>query len=220
MPIPLKYLADFVENETYHVFNRTNNKEKLFLTDENRRFFLKRYKDLLGDVIDTYAWCLLPNHFHLLIRVKPLEELKTQLLKIEGASLTISERKFLQNECTVSELIEQRFKRFFQSYALAFNKVHKRNGNLFYKPFKRIWIECDTHFTQAIIYIHTNPVKHHVCKDFTTYQWSSWKTMLSAGKTDLLRTEVMDWFGNKALFVEAHVQQMQYEYDIEISRED
>ena len=44
MPISEKYLADFEEGGTYHIFNRTNNIEKLFLTDENRRFFLKDIK--------------------------------------------------------------------------------------------------------------------------------------------------------------------------------
>ena len=42
MPIPAKYLADFTENGIYHIYNRTNNKEKLFLSNENRLFFLKK----------------------------------------------------------------------------------------------------------------------------------------------------------------------------------
>jgi hypothetical protein len=44
MPIPEKYIADFEEGEIYHVYNRTNNREQLFLTDENRSFFLRRKK--------------------------------------------------------------------------------------------------------------------------------------------------------------------------------
>lgn len=41
MPIPDKYLANFEENSIYHVYNRTNNKEKLFLSEENILFFFK-----------------------------------------------------------------------------------------------------------------------------------------------------------------------------------
>jgi hypothetical protein len=67
-----------------------------------------------------------------------------------------------QAEITFSQLVEQTFKRFFQSYALAFNKQHNRKGNLFYKPFKRIKIEKDTQFTMALIYIDKS--EHSSCE--------------------------------------------------------
>ena len=63
MPIPDKYLADFEENGIYHVYNRTNNKEKLFLSEENVIFFLRRFKELNSPLADTYSWNLLPIIF-------------------------------------------------------------------------------------------------------------------------------------------------------------
>lgn len=54
----------------YHVYNRTNNKELLFKEHENYFFFLRKYKQYLSSYIDTYAYCLMPNHFHFLIKVK------------------------------------------------------------------------------------------------------------------------------------------------------
>ncbi|MDZ4795015.1 MAG: hypothetical protein SGI83_12110 [Bacteroidota bacterium] len=69
MPIPDKNLADFQEGYFYHIYNRTNNQEKLFLSDDNRYFFLKRY-ELVSPLLDTFCWALLPNHFHLLVRIK------------------------------------------------------------------------------------------------------------------------------------------------------
>jgi putative transposase len=75
MPIPPKYLVDFEENNIYHVFNRTNNKEKLFLNDDNRLFFLKQYAKYISPVANTFCWCLLPNHFHFLIQIKPESEI-------------------------------------------------------------------------------------------------------------------------------------------------
>ncbi len=210
MPIPEKYLADFEEGCMYHVYNRTNNKEKLFLSDENRRFFLRKYDQYLSPFADTYCWCLLPNHFHFLIRIKSEENIQAYLKSKELKELTPTEKKFIEQQINLSELIEQCFKRFFQSYSLAFNKQHNRKGNLFYKPFKRLKLEKETHFTQAIIYIHANPFKHKLAKDFTSWQWSSWQTMVSTSPTQLLRDEILAWFGNKDRFIEAHKSMIQY----------
>lgn len=128
MPIPEIYQADFCESCFYHVFNRTNNKEKLFITDENHHFFLRKYDEYLSPYLETYAWCLLPNHFHLIIKVKSIEEINSYLQDTDTKLLTSTEKKFQTGVISLSELIEHSFKRFFQSYALAFNKVHKRKG--------------------------------------------------------------------------------------------
>lgn len=57
----------------YHVLNRGNNRENLFVEKRNYRYFLQLYAQFLSPIADTYAYCLMPNHFHLLIRVKPQE---------------------------------------------------------------------------------------------------------------------------------------------------
>ena len=239
MPIPNKYLADFEEDNIYHIYNRTNNKEKLFLNDDNRVYFLKRYKEILSEFIDTYCWCLLPNHFHLLIKVKTEDAVITYLQSKPKTDLTITEKNFLTDRVvnlpkvdnpgseqvnnpvvTFSELIEQTFKRFFQSYALAFNKQHNRQGNLFYRPFKRIRIEKDIQFTMAIIYIHANAAKHKLVKDFTTYLWSSWHSIISNLPTLILREEIIDWFGSLDIFIKTHKEMAEYYYDCDVALED
>ncbi len=220
MPIPQKYLADFNEGCIYHVYNRTNNREKLFLSDENRYFFLKRYDELLTPFIDTFCWSLLPNHFHLLVSIKSSVEIVKNLGMKDLKDLTGTERKFMNGEISAGVLIEQSFKRFFQSYSLAFNKMYDRKGNLFYKPFKRMLVEKEKHFTQAIIYIHANAMKHQLVPDFTKYQWSSWKSLLSESPTRLLRNEVIKWFGNIELFVKTHIAMTKYYYESDVSIED
>ncbi|MEI7735669.1 MAG: hypothetical protein WCI49_09385 [Ferruginibacter sp.] len=220
MPIPTKYLADFEENGIYHVYNRTNNKDLLFITDENRVFFLKRYKGLLTPFTDTYCWCLLPNHFHLLIRIKSEADIKTYLQYKPKEELTVTEKKYLEGVVMLSELIEQSFKRFFQSYALAFNKQHKRRGNLFYKSFKRVLIDKDVQFTMAIIYIHANAAKHKLVKNFTTYQWSSWHSIASNQETAILRKEIIDWFGSIEACIKTHVEMAAYYFNCEVAIEE
>jgi len=65
----IDYHTPFYSNQFYHIYNRGNNGEKIFYTSENYLFFLKRYDHYLSDYADTYAYCLLPNHFHFLIKV-------------------------------------------------------------------------------------------------------------------------------------------------------
>ncbi|MGN6491819.1 MAG: transposase [Agriterribacter sp.] len=216
MPISPKYFADFSEDGIYHVYNRTSNHESLFLTDDNRHFFLNQYQKYLSSYLDTYCWCLLPNHFHFLVKVKPETSIRSYLDNIELKALSITEKGFLQKGISTSELVEYAFKRFFQSYALAFNKVHNRTGNLFYKPFKRVQINDNSHFAQAVIYIHANPVKHNIIKDFSKYYWSSWNSYMSNTPSKLLREEVLEWFGGKDAFIKAHYSLTQFYYESEV----
>ena len=67
----------------YHIYNRANGNEKLFASKENYRFFLKRYKDLITPIADSFAYCLLPNHFHFLVRIKTIITSKPTILKRE-----------------------------------------------------------------------------------------------------------------------------------------
>ncbi len=59
----------------YHIYNRANGNENLFRERENYRYFLKQWEKCIPDVADTLAYCLMPNHFHFLIRTKGEVEL-------------------------------------------------------------------------------------------------------------------------------------------------
>ncbi len=218
MPIAEKYLADLTEDNIYHIYNRTNNKELLFRTDENRRFFLQRFTHYLSPYADTYCWCLLPNHFHFLIKIKSAKEIRNWLLQQE--KLKPVEKNYLKGKESSSLLVEKAFHQFFTSYSMAFNKMYNRTGNLFNRPFKRIKVDRESQFTQAIVYIHANPLKHKLVNDFTQYFWSSWKAMISEAPTQLLRKELVDWFGNKEQLIKAHLDLSEYYYDSEIAIED
>ncbi len=214
------YSADFYENGIFHVYNRTNNKELLFKSPGNRLYFLKQFHKYLHPFLDTFCWNLLPNHFHLLVQVKTTEEIKKYLQTLRWVSLKPIEKKYLANEATTELLLELEWKRFFNSYAMAFNKQHQRKGNLFQRPFKRVEVMKDSQFTQAIIYIHANAQHHKFCNDFTKHQWSSWHTMLTDKPTHLKRAEVLEWFGGKQKFIDTHKSMVRYYYKNDISIED
>jgi len=117
-----KFLDEFYENGVFHVYNRTNNKELLFRSDENKRFFLQQYKKYLGPFLDTFCWNLLPNHFHFMVRIKPYDEIYNQLQSLKQEVRTSTEEKFLKNEVNMNLLTEAEWTRFFTSYSMAFNK--------------------------------------------------------------------------------------------------
>lgn len=204
MPIAVKYKADFCAGGIYHVYNRTNNKELLFADDKNRDFFIRKYRQYISPFADTFCWCLMSNHFHFLIRVKSEMEILATLKSRPPFVLSSTDRKFLKNETNVSGVIERIFTRFFQSYSLAFNKVHNRKGNLFYKSFKRLLITGNAHFLNAVLYIHANPVHHGVVKNLAEYKWSSFHDIVSGNSTWLKRNDILEWFGGKDAFLQAH----------------
>jgi hypothetical protein len=89
-----------------------------------------------------------------------------------------------------------------------FNKVRERHGNLFHRPFKRLIIKNEGHFTHAVFYIHANPVKHGLISEFKTYPWSSYQMLVSDQPTRLKREMIMNWFGGRETFQESHDQDL------------
>lgn len=220
MPIPLKYRADFLEEGVYHVFNRTNNREQLFLSDHDRLSFLRKYNKYLAPFLNTFSWSLLPNHFHSMVRIKRECDIQERLFRTNESDLRPFEKRYLAELLPLDELIEHSFKRFFQSYALSFNDKYERKGNLFYKSFKRVEIVPDTHFTQCMVYIHANAQKHGIVTDFAEYPWSSWHSFMSGSSPiPLLRAQAFEWFGGKKHFIQAHKDLVKYYYETEISIE-
>jgi putative transposase len=65
----------------YHIYNHANGSENLFRCDENYHYFLRKYGEYMYPVVDTYAYCLMPNHFHLMVRVRSEAEVLAFLQK-------------------------------------------------------------------------------------------------------------------------------------------
>jgi putative transposase len=201
------YLEPLNAGFYYHVFNRTNNREPLFLDDEDRRLFLKKYDIYVAPYVDTFAYELLGNHFHLSIRVKQVDEILRLVEDVYPRERTKAQRGFLKmkpEERTVKTVMESQFTRLFTAYAMIFNVKHKRSGNLFYRPFKRALVKNEQHFGAMIYYIHANMMLHGLMSDFTDYFWSSYQAYLSDKPSKIAKEEVLNYFGGKAAFLEFH----------------
>ena len=215
-----KYKEVFIENDFYHVYNRTNNKELLFKNDENRYHFLKRYDHYTSPFLQTYSWNLLPNHFHLLVKVKSFESITGYLNNKYMKELCLTEKHFLQQKATIHDLIDNVFQRFLISYTMSFNNAHNRKGNLLHRPFKHVHVNKDDQFTQTIIYINANAQKHRIVTDFTKYKWSSYNAILSDKPTKLFREELLDWFNGKEQFIKVLKEQTKYYYSCNTAIDD
>jgi REP element-mobilizing transposase RayT len=173
----------------YHVYNRGNNRENIFTEDRNYAYFLKLYAFHVGPVVDTFAYCLLRNHFHLAIRVKTTKDL-TGLPNLSGLPPTPS----------------RAFANFFNAYAKAFNKANQRTGALFQRPFGRIEVTTEAYLYRLVTYIHQNPRRHGFVADFREWPYSSYHALLSEKATQLKREDVLAWFGGRDRLVAVHDQ--------------
>ncbi|KAF2509061.1 transposase [Flavobacterium foetidum] len=160
----------------YHIYNRGINGITVFENDANKFYFLKQLAKYTEHKISVFAYCLMNNHFHLVIR-----------LNVEEKEVT------------------QAFSNLFNSYAKAFNKQTNRTGSLFEKHFKRIRLKDENYLRRLILYVHLNP-KHHFDLDFTNFRFSSYQSFLSNKETKIERNEVLNLFGDFENFIFCHNQ--------------
>lgn len=135
----------------------------MFKSEENYAYFIRQFDKYLSDFVTILSYSLLGNHFHFMIQIKDLS----------STDLTISEKiSNLEKQKSKHEIVSHQFKKFFQSYAMAFNKQHNRIGTLFQTPFKRVLVKNDAYVKELVCYIHTNAQKHSIVEDFREWKWT------------------------------------------------
>ncbi|MEK7071550.1 MAG: transposase [Patescibacteria group bacterium] len=208
---------DFIEGEYYHIYNRGNSKQKIFLDDKDRERFLKLLylcnskqgidfnNDIVKRKIDVWnfkkgesvvkigAWVLMPNHFHLYITPK------TDALLPSGNAVTY----FMHRVLT--------------AYSKYFNAKYRRTGSLFESKFKSVHIKNDPQAKYLFSYIHLNPLKlidskwkERGIKDkkktmefLNSYKWSSYTDYLDSIRPEsviLNRLDFLNYFTSKRSF--------------------
>jgi REP element-mobilizing transposase RayT len=178
----MKTILPLENGKCYHLYNRGINSGVLFKEKSNYEHFLKLYDIHIEPIAETYAWCLMKNHIHFLVRIKDNHQI-------------IAEKKIKPS---------QAFSNLFNAYTKAYNKSYKRHGALFERPFKRKEINHDKYLQNVILYIHNNPVHHLICDHPIEYPWSSYITCVSSKPTKLRRTEVIGLFNDIANFKYVH----------------
>ena len=187
-PAPLSF------DTYYHIYNRGNNGENIFIQERNYDHFLNLLFKYIEPITQIFAYCLLRNHFHLLVRIKSEQEI-IESLKASG--------KPLGSELKINT-VSNRFSDLFNAYAKAIKKIYTRTGSLFEHPFGRVPITTDSQFWSVIAYIHQNPQKHKFVNDFRDWKWSSYGIIPGEKPTRLQRDIVLDWFGGKLGYWDLH----------------
>lgn len=160
----------------YHIYNRGNNKQNIFFSLDNYDYFLKLINKHVKPISKIYAYCLIPNHFHLVIRIH--DEIPKPY---------------------------QAFSNLMNAYTKAINKKYNRSVSLFEKPFKRIRIENEKYLLNLIIYAHLNPLKHKLNTTFQNYAYSSYSNILNDENQLIITKEIVRLFEDKENFIATHL---------------
>lgn len=210
-------LVPLVTDQFYHVFNRgidhrttfTNANEFkraittlefysfstpplklsrfLKLSKEEREKLHERLKTENNKLVEILSFCLMPNHFHFLL--KQLQE--------NGIS------KFLSI--------------FQNSYTRYFNTKNDRDGSLFLDQFKAVLIETDEQLLHVSRYIHLNPLTSYIVKDFDSlskYLWSSLSEYLNQAPEICKLTTVLDFFNSTKEYLKFIEDQVEYQREL------
>jgi len=189
----IKVITPILGDRYFHIFNRGNNGQQVFFTEENFKYFLRLFYQFMFPYVELLAYSLMPNHFHFLIKTKN----SIFLLKDGIPSYT-------DNEVEIGKVVSNQFRRYFITYSMAINNQEKKTGSLFSKNFKRLEIEDEEYLRYVTFYIHINPQKHGWIEDFRKYRYSSWSAFNSNKTTHLNRSLLIELFGGHDEFQNYH----------------
>jgi REP element-mobilizing transposase RayT len=179
-----------METETiYHLYNHANGFENLFNDDEDYTLFLSKMVQHTSQIADIYSYCLMPNHFHLMLEIKAEEEiLKTMADK------------------NVNKRISRSFANLFAGFAKKINNKYSRMGSLFKQNFSSRIIQDENDFCGTVHYIHANPVHHGFVDSINDWKYSSYNSILSNDTPWLKTKTVIEYFGDLHEFIKYHQQ--------------
>jgi REP element-mobilizing transposase RayT len=157
----------------YHFYNRGVNKEKIFFSPRNYEFFLEKLEYYCKDKAGVISYCLMPNHFHLLVKI------------------------------FTDDFIEESLRPLLVSYSKAVNKEQTRVGPLFQGRYQVKGIEGDGNIVECSRYIHLNPVKAGLVNSPEEWSYSSFRYYQSPETKSFVDTSyVLTQFNSQADFSE------------------
>jgi putative transposase len=181
----------FKNENIYHIYNQGNNKQQIFFTRDNYLFFLKKIREYILPFSDVLAWCLLPNHFHLMIYVNEVK------------------LNFIHGSINHSRTLNQSVAIILRSYTRAINLQENRTGSLFRESSKAKCLTTISELTPTYLnsafgtflniditelsyvqvcfeYIHQNPVKAGLVNKPEEWEFSSYKNIIGTRNGQLI----------------------------------
>jgi putative transposase len=204
---------EFSNGQIYHVFNRGNNSQTVFFSHENYLFLLEKLRKSILPHADILAWCLMPNHFHLMIEVKHMEIEIVEQFGSEGFTLSETLTK-----PTKKRTLNDSIGIMIRSYSRAIQKQQKITGSLFQKETKALCLtepqsispaHFNSHFgtmgnldlpetnylNVCFDYIHQNPVNGGLVNNPEDWEFSSHRDYYCRRKGKLINRELAKELG-------------------------
>jgi|ERR1043166_1866504 REP element-mobilizing transposase RayT len=195
----------------YHIYNRGVNGCDIFSRKSEYDLFLEKYDFYLSEFAETIAYCLLKNHFHILIHIRAKLPIKPK------TKVYRSDQEF---QLGATGSVSKQFSHFFNFYTQNLNQLRGRKGSLFERRFKRKLIYDENQLKNVVQYIHFNPVRHGFTENLMKWPHSSYTAYINESQTWLERDKGLDIFGGLEKFKAAHEERQNFfdsiEYDIEI----
>ena len=149
----------FVPDVYYHFYNRGNNRLGIFFEPEHYLYFLRGMNKYLVPVANIVVYCLMPTHYHILVKVKQTSEVfKTSEILVPQ----------------VSQQVSLAMQKFLISYTKAINKRFERVGSLFQGQFQAKPVQNTHHLLNLCVYLHANPVKDGLVADPADWVYSNY----------------------------------------------
>jgi REP element-mobilizing transposase RayT len=198
-------MKTFQEDQFYHIYNRGTEGITIFNDKEDYERFLQKMAYYLFPVWEVYAFCLLPNHFHLMARVRTEDE-QQQLFQMLKQSQT-GWKPFGQKYDTFKLLNPGSvWAHCKNSHTKYYNHKYERSGSLFEGKYRRKVVQDLGYFVRLISYIHLNPVRHGLRATYEDYPYSSYGSYLDNKPSILPKSKVLSWFGGVPGFEYIHQQ--------------
>ena len=138
-------MTPLISEHYYHIYNRGGNFEHIFFQTENWLYFLRRLRrycnPFLGEII---AYCLMPNHYHFLLR-QETDQVLSKFINV-----------------------------LFNAYVQAVNRQQGRKGTLFEGRFRHVWVNREEYLIHLCRYIHMNPVKAKLVPQIEKWPYSNY----------------------------------------------
>ena len=164
--------SEYQPGRYYHFYNRGAHRQSIFREPDNYLYVIGKLKKYLRELeISVIVYCLLPNHYHFLLR---------------------------QNGRYTANLIPQRI---FNSYSKAYNKRYDHSGTLFEGNFEVKPVDDDGYLLYLCQYIHANPIKHGLVKSLDEWPYSNYHEWMQTREGTLVDHEfVNDFFPDRATY--------------------
>jgi putative transposase len=195
----------------YHIYNHAVGTDKLFEKEKDYLYFLSKLKTHVLPVSEIISYCLIPNHFHLVVRIKSFAEVEEFLKNKFG------EEKFKKKKTAdsyfLSQQISKQYSNLFNTFSKHINFWKGRTGTLFKRNFRRKEIQDMAYLLRLISYIHQNPIDAGLVSQAQQWKYSSYAALLSDKPTLIPRKEIIDLFGGLENLKYFHLKRTEIQID-------